>query len=301
MSDDSTIVITNIHEALNNAEEEAEQKPACLVVIGGELNGTIYDLEEGETCVGRSPENAITVNFRGISRRHFKITLQGEQAQITDLGSSNGTFLNNKRLAQTSLLNGGDIIKLGNAAFKYLPKAAPERLTYDKLQHKASTDGLTGCYNKTFFNTTFLTLFNKAKARGEKLSLVFFDLDHFKHLNDTYGHDAGDYVLQEMAKIIKDNGVRVGDIFARYGGEEFAVILPQTGLKQALEIAERLRSLIETHDFIYDKAKLPVTASVGVADYQSEINDSTEMFKRADAAVYKAKDGGRNQVCSYSS
>ena len=100
----------------------------------------------------------------------------------------------------------------------------------------------------------------KAKLNGTPLSLIIFDLDHFKKLNDNYGHDAGDYVLKEMADLVKNNGVREQDVFARYGGEEFVILLPKTNLKYSFEIAERLRKLIEAHSFTYESQKLPVTA-----------------------------------------
>jgi diguanylate cyclase (GGDEF)-like protein len=139
----------------------------------------------------------------------------------------------------------------------------------------------------------------KSKVTGDPLSLVLFDLDHFKSLNDNFGHDAGDYVLKEMARIIRSNGVREQDTFARYGGEEFVILLPKTNLKQSFEIAERLRKLIEGHKFIYDSKRLPVTASIGVADYRHGVSTGTDLFKRSDAAVYKAKQSGRNQVQFY--
>jgi diguanylate cyclase (GGDEF)-like protein len=191
------------------------------------------------------------------------------------------------------------MIKIGSMALKFLPKGDTERLTYDKLQEDANTDGLTKCYNKMYFNNKLDLEVKKSKVTGNPLSLVIFDLDHFKHLNDNYGHDAGDYVLAEKADLLRDNGIRKGDTFARYGGEEFVVLLPNTNLKQAFEIAERLRKLVETHEFIYDGKKLPVTASIGVADYRQGVNTGTDLFKRADSAVYKSKDAGRNQVNFY--
>ena len=112
-------------------------------------------------------------------------------------------------------------------------------------------------------------------------------------------YDAGDYVLKEMAGIVRNNGVRDQDIFARYGGEEFVILLPKTNLKYSFEIAERLRKLIETHSFTYESQKLPVTASIGVADYRQGVNSGVDLFKRADSAVYKAKEAGRNQVQFY--
>ena len=102
-----------------------------------------------------------------------------------------------------------------------------------------------------------------------------------------------------MASLLRDNGIRKGDVFARYGGEEFVVLLPKTNLKQGFEIAERLRKLVEKHAFVYEEQKLPVTASIGVADYRQGVNTGTDLFKRADSAVYKSKEGGRNQVSFY--
>lgn len=298
MSDDNnaTVVITDIRKALASLEEEAKQKPACLLVVGGELNGTIFNLPGGETVVGRNPDCSIPLDFHGVSRKHFAITVTEDKAVVTDLGSSNGTYLNNQKLEKPSELKRSDVIKIGAIAMKFLPKGDPERLTYDKLHEEANTDGLTKCYNKTFFNNQLELEVKKCKVTGKPLSLIIFDLDHFKKLNDNYGHDAGDFVLKEKARLVRENGIRQGDVFARYGGEEFCILLPNTNLKQGFEIAERLRKLVEKHEFIYEGKRLPVTASIGVADYRQGVNNGTDLFKRADSAVYKSKEGGRNQV-----
>lgn len=298
MSDDNnaTIVITDIRKALAAADEEAKQKPACLLVVGGELNGSIFNLLAGETVIGRNPDCTIALDFSGISRRHFTINTNEEEVTVTDLGSANGTYLNNTKLATPTVLKRGDVIKIGAIAMKFLPKGDPERLTYDKLHEEANSDGLTKCYNKKFFNESLELEVKKSKVTGKPLTLIIFDLDHFKKLNDNFGHDAGDFVLKEKARLIRDNGIRQGDIFARYGGEEFCILLPNTNLKQGFEIAERLRALVAKHEFIYDGKRLPVTASIGVADYRQGVNNGTDLFKRADSAVYKSKEGGRNQV-----
>mgnify|MGYP006295516867 CR=1 FL=1 len=299
-SDDSTIVLTDIKAALASAEEEAGQKPAALLVVGGELNGTIFDLSSDVVTAGRNADNTIPLEFSGISRHHFKMyQTSPDNWVVEDAGSKNGTYVNNKRIEGPTDLKKGDMVKIGSIALKYLPKGDPERLTYDKLNHEANTDQHTGCYNKSYFNNRIAMEVKKSKVTGNPLSLIIFDLDHFKHLNDTYGHDAGDYVLKEVAGLIRKNGVREHDIFARYGGEEFVILLPKTNLKQSFEIAERLRKLIEQHDFVYDEQTLPVTASIGVADYRQGVTTGTELFKRADQAVYKSKEGGRNQVQFY--
>ncbi|MES2527546.1 MAG: GGDEF domain-containing protein [Bdellovibrionota bacterium] len=297
MSDDnSTVVITDIRKALAAADEEARQKPACLLVVGGELNGSIFNLPVGETVVGRNPDCSIPLDFHGISRRHFTISVDDSDATLTDLASANGTYLNNNKVTAPLILKRGDMIKIGSVAMKFLPKGDPERLTYDKLLEEAHTDGLTKCYNKTYFNNALELEVKKSKVTGKPLTLIIFDLDHFKKLNDGYGHDAGDYVLKEKSHIIRDHGIRQGDVFARYGGEEFCILLPNTNLKQGFEIAERLRSMIQKHEFMYDGKRLPVTASVGIADYRQGVNTGTDLFKRADKAVYMSKEGGRNQV-----
>lgn len=298
-TDDTTIVLTDIRAALQASEKEAQLKPAALLVVGGDLNGTLFDLNEPTVGIGRNADNTIALEFNGVSRYHFKLLASGESHVLEDCGSKNGTYLNNKRVESLTPLAKGDIIKIGSIALKYLPKGDPERLTYDKLNLEANTDKHTGCFNKTYFNNRIALEVNKCKVTGEPLSLIIFDLDHFKKLNDGYGHDAGDYVLKEMAQIIRANGIREQDVFARYGGEEFVILLPKTNLKQSFEIAERLRKLIETKEFLYDSKRLPVTASIGVADYRQGVITGTDLFKRADEAVYKAKEGGRNQVQFY--
>lgn len=299
-SDDSTIVLKDIKAALAASENEAAQKPAALLVVGGDLNGTIFDLKDDEVTIGRNPDNIIPLEFNGISRYHLKVKTSSENTHtIIDAGSRNGTFINNQKIENESPLKKGDMIKLGNIALKYLPKGDPERLTYDKLQHEANTDGHTGCYNKAYFNGALELEVKKSKITGLPLSLIIFDLDHFKNLNDNYGHDAGDFVLKDIADLIRAGGVRDQDIFARYGGEEFVILLPRTNLKHSFEIAERIRKLVETHQFIYEEKRLPVTMSVGLADYRQGVTTGTDLFKRADEAVYKSKQGGRNQVNFY--
>jgi two-component system cell cycle response regulator len=298
-TDDTTIVLTDIRAALQASEKEAQQKPAALLVVGGDLNGTLFDLVESMTGIGRNADNAIALEFNGVSRYHFKLHASGETHLLEDCGSKNGTYLNNKKVEDNTPLAKGDIIKIGSIALKYLPKGDPERLTYDKLNLEANTDKHTGCYNKTYFNNRITLEVNKSKVTGDPLSLIIFDLDYFKKLNDNFGHDAGDYVLKEMAQVIRANGIREQDVFARYGGEEFVILLPKTNLKQSFEIAERLRKLIESKEFMYDGKRLPVTASIGVADYRQGVVTGTDLFKRADEAVYKAKEGGRNQVQFY--
>jgi two-component system cell cycle response regulator len=135
MSDDNnaTVLITDIRKALASAEEEAKQKPACLLVMGGDLNGSIFNLLSGENVAGRNPDCQIPLDFNGISRKHFAVTVEATTATLTDLGSANGTYHNNQKVTEPIVLKRGDLIKIGSIAMKFLPQGDPERLTYDNL------------------------------------------------------------------------------------------------------------------------------------------------------------------------
>jgi diguanylate cyclase (GGDEF)-like protein len=301
MSDDSsTRVITNIKEALAASDKEAEKLPPALLGVGGKFNGHLFSLEEDKSyIIGRGLTNEIVLEVEDISRKHCEVEVGENNVVLKDLESKNGTFLNNDRVNTPVTLRKGDIIKIGQHAFKFLPRGDTERLSYDKLQKDANIDKWTGAYNKAYFNRALGHEFKKSKLEGSPLSLIILDLDHFKKVNDDYGHDAGDYVLKTLADIILKSSIRKNDVFARYGGEEFVILLPGINLKISYNIAERLRIQIENFNFMYEGKKLEVTASIGISDYRMGVKSGGDLFKRADKAVYKAKKNGRNQVCFF--
>ena len=270
-TDNTTIGITDINRILQNPEDEARCKPAALLVVGGALNGHIFDLRERCVEVGRSIENAICIDQGELSRFHFRLIESSPTHRLEDCGSTNGTYLNNQRLTAPALLAAGDLIKAGLLALKYLPRGGPERLAFDQLSLSANTDRHTGCYNKSYFNHHLAQETERSRLRGTPLALIVLDLDNFKAVNDHYGHDAGDYVLQGMAAITRRQGLRAGDLFARYGGEEFVILLPGTPLRPALKLANRLRVLLEKAVFNYHGQVIPVTMSAGVAEYDNSM------------------------------
>ncbi len=298
--DKSTKIITDIHEILSSSDKEAQTLPAGLVVIGGDLNGSLFDLIEGnEVVVGRSSDNQIPLEIEGISRKHCKFYSQKGKFFIEDLGSKNGTYVNNNKIIIPYELHKGDIVKIGTIVFKFIPKGDAERLGYDKLKYEASIDKWTGAYNKVYFIRALDFEAQKSKITGDDLSLMVMDIDFFKKINDKYGHDAGDFVLKELSNIIRNSGIRKTDVFARYGGEEFVILFPNANLETTLAIAERIRMHVENHKFLYHKEKIPVTLSIGVCDNKSGFEAPIDLFKKADEAVYMAKRTGRNRVCSY--
>lgn len=166
-----------------------------------------------------------------------------------------------------------------------------------QLERLAMVDEKTGLYNFREFQRTLVNEMERAQRYAVPLSLVFFDLDHFKRVNDSLGHQAGDRVLQEFATLVT-GGARTNDIAARYGGEEFAVVLPHTCSEMALRVAERIRRAVQEFVFVADLSPTRITVSAGVATYPSfESVDSVDgLIRAADRALFRAKDLGRNQV-----
>lgn len=167
-----------------------------------------------------------------------------------------------------------------------------------KLEEQANHDGLTGLFNKRFFLKKRLgEVINGAEREGQTVGLFIFDIDHFKHYNDTNGHVEGDEVLRDVALVLKEN-LRVGDVACRYGGEEFVVAMPQADGAETMRVAERIRVAIEAHVFAY-REKQPagrVTISGGVAVFPMHGTEGQELIRRADQALYQAKREGRNRI-----
>ena len=170
-----------------------------------------------------------------------------------------------------------------------------------QLYVEAITDGLTGLYIHTYFQRRLMEEIKKLSRYPAPLALLIIDVDYFKKFNDTYGHQEGDRVLKNIARIFKKN-VRSGDLIARYGGEEFALILPETDDKGARLVAERLRKKVEASNFLQGKKKkkVKITVSIGVADYRKGMRKEI-LIGQADQALYRAKREGRNRVCVYKS
>lgn len=160
----------------------------------------------------------------------------------------------------------------------------------------AVTDGLTKLYNRHYLDTHLKNLVRQAAEQNRALSVVIMDMDHFKSVNDTYGHASGDEVLKALAGIIV-NTIRSADLAARYGGEEFVVLMPETDAVRAYEAAERLRKGVESTPFVIPHPDSPIRKTVSIGYATMQPNDTTEsLLKRADAALYEAKNSGRNKV-----
>jgi two-component system cell cycle response regulator len=295
---DKTAMIGLDQETINRELQKAKESPDCFVIVRGNPMGHRFFLEKEESIIGRDPSADISIPDQLVSRKHAKVVRNNGQVTIEDLKSSNGTVVNGSKLeaGKVITLAKEDMIKLGNIVLKFLPAGHIEIVYYGNFNQKATIDALTQCFNKGYFLEAIEAEVKRAKALSNPLSLMFFDLDHFKKVNDTHGHDAGDYVLVEFSKLVRESGLyKQKDIFARYGGEEFCLLMPGSTKEDTAKVAEAIRAKIHTHEFIFKGVRIPVTTSLGVAEIKDEMG-SAEFIKAADQALYTSKQSGRNRV-----
>ncbi|HMG53546.1 MAG TPA: GGDEF domain-containing protein, partial [Kofleriaceae bacterium] len=209
--------------------------------------------------------------------------------------STNGTFVNEARIKCKQLAD-SDQVRFGDAIYKFLSGSNIESAYHEAIHNMAIQDGMTGIHNKRYFNEFLEREIAVCSRHGHPLTLVMFDVDHFKKVNDSHGHLAGDAVLKDLAARIRPR-IRREDLFARYGGEEFACVLPSTALPGGIVFAEHLRTLIEERPCVFDGVSIAFTISVGVTTLHRETGvDTAALIKRADENLYVAKRGGRNRV-----
>ncbi len=276
---------------------------ANLILIAhpqDEMLGTRYRLRpRGELSIGRSSSANISMpEVQSLSRHHARLCHRGVMVEIEDLRSTNGTFVNDRRILTSKPLHSGDRFQLGAAHFKFLHEKDPEHAYHEAIYHLVMTDGLTQAFNKRKLDEELAREFSRAHRHQRPLSLVLFDIDHFKEVNDTYGHLCGDYVLQQIARRTSEH-LRPEQVFARAGGEEFVILSPETEIEGAVEMAEKLRARFESETFFYAELEVQITCSFGVAALEPAMTRPEDLYAAADRAMYSSKGDGRNQVsCS---
>ena len=273
---------------------------AYFIVLAGTNLGQMYKIDTNETVLGRAADATIRLQDDGISRRHARVVQDGPNLVIEDMKSANGTVINGKAVAR-HVLKDGDKIQIGSTTIlKFTYHDELEESFQQKMYDAALHDGLTKAFNKRHFLDRMPTEIAYARRHTAPLTLLMLDADHFKQVNDRFGHLAGDQVLVTLSDIVR-TALRTEDFFARYGGEEFAVLCRGVSLGNASILAERLRVLVETTSFEYQGQLMPVTISIGVAALHDKMDDGgTALVADADAALYEAKRGGRNRVVSRS-
>ncbi len=276
---------------------EANAVGCLLQIYPLAVSRSLINLTEARITVGRGDDAGLCIPDTSVSRNHAIIERREDHYQVSDLGSTNGTCVNEERVA-SARLESGDRIQFGGCIFKFLSSDHIELQYHEAVYSMMTRDGLTGTLNKRYFLDIIEREFERARHRGTPLALIMFDIDHFKKVNDSYGHLAGDEVLKEIGKRI-GTVVAEHDIFARYGGEEFAILLPGVTKQEATKVAERCRAAVEARPFPTTVAALPITISVGVAECTAlpSAVRSEQLIEAADQCLYAAKRSGRNQVC----
>lgn len=268
-----------------------------LILLAGEDAGKMVRVET-EVLIGRSPKAGLRLTGEGVSRMHARFVRRDDGTYVEDLGSTNGTLVNGVRLTGPAVLRDGDKIQIG-ASFliKFSLQDALEQNFQQQLYEAALRDPLTKAFNRRALNERLETELAHLTRHGGELAVMLFDLDHFKRVNDTFGHLAGDHVLRTFANLVSTM-TRREDFFARYGGEEFVMLCRSTPLDHAKALAERIRVAVERERVVYSERVIPVTVSIGIASAWPRCT-SAEVIGVADAALYAAKNAGRNQVVAY--
>lgn len=278
-------------------EARGRKTTPAVTAVAGRALGRVFRIDTSAMLIGRADDAPICIQDEGVSRRHATITTVAGRHVLTDLGSKNGTVVNEVLITAPVTLEEGDSIRMGpHTILRYAQRDELEDQLQARLYDLATRDPLTHAFNRRALDERMASEWAWAKRHDLPVALCSFDADHFKKINDTAGHAAGDYVLVELANVIRGL-VRTEDVFARVGGEEFVVLARATARASALILGERMRSAIESKQFVFEGKRLAVTISVGVSTSADPgVLQSSDLMARADAALYRAKNDGRNRV-----
>ncbi|MBT6489383.1 MAG: diguanylate cyclase, partial [Deltaproteobacteria bacterium] len=255
-----------------------------------------YIIDQPTLSLGRDESNDIVLADENVSRHHAEI-IMGDEITLVDQESTNGSRVNDDEIRKAVLAN-GDLIQIGSFILKYISSGNAEAIFHETIYNMTITDGLTEVANRRKLEEFLERELAGAIRHKRPLSVAVIDADHFKAVNDNFGHIAGDYVLRRLAHVIQ-GVIRKDELLARYGGEEFVIVMPESTLQQASVLAEKVRKLIEETKFHFEEHTIPVTVSVGVANHYSKLQDVDAFIKAADEALYRAKETGRNRVCNH--
>ena len=273
-------------------------RQACLVHIypTGSNMGRRYSLSDHSLVVGRGEDCDIRIQDHSVSRKHARIESTADGIFVSDLMSTNGTFVNDRTIDGTTVLHDGDYLRIGNCIYRFLVGGNVEADYHEEIYRLTIIDALTQIHNQRYLLEFLDRELVRSARHSRPLALALADIDWFKAVNDKMGHLAGDFTLRELAARVR-SGIRREDLFARYGGEEFGIVLVETSPSEALEVAERLRQSIAEQVFQFEESTFQVTVSIGVATTNGDEQLTTQdMIRIADQKLYQAKNSGRNRV-----
>jgi two-component system cell cycle response regulator len=287
--------------AVTPAPQQASgpQRRGVLVILSGPRPGAMVVIGDSQDfVVGRTTDSSYAIDDESLSRRHARFFRLAGKYAIEDLKSTNGTFIDGKRLAEPAFLEPGAHIQLGKDTVVRFELQDDAIIEEQKRLYEATVrDKLTGVYNRHFLDERLASELSFAKRAGTPVSVLFVDADHFKKVNDTFGHAGGDAVLMALGKLLLAS-MRSEDVVARYGGEEFVLVIRGNSGTSVANLADRIRADVQALEVVHEDKKIPFTVSIGVATHSTEreFDDVAALLAVADGALYKAKEQGRNRV-----
>jgi len=283
-----------VTELVNIHPIQEGDSPALLSLIIGPKQwiGKTWFLTKNQTF-GRDKNKAdVYIPDNSLSRAHIQIIISGKSVQVQDLNSTNGSFLNNQKMdpEKSYKLKNSDILRLGEIVFKFVASGNIEARSIFHVQDQMYTDSLCQIHNRKYMEDKGQEMIRQKKH----VSFISFDLDHFKKINDQYGHIGGDFILTCVASLVR-NAIRKSDIFCRMGGEEFSLMI-ECDKETAFQLAEEIRSKIAGEIFEFEDQSIRVSVSLGVAEIRKTDKSWKDLYKRADKAMYQSKKKGRNRI-----
>ena len=306
--DPSTIAIDpSMLTLMPGLDGDTTRRCSLVVYSGGDI-GRQITLPEGRSSIGRSAAASLQIDGPGMSRMHAEIDVHDGRVTLCDLSSANGSFVQDERLTGPRQLQDGDRLRLGSVLLKFYEHHSVDAALHDRVYRMAMVDAGTGLNNRRYLNETLRRELRQSRQSGRPMAVISVDLDHFKAVNDSHGHAAGDLVLRECAAVLSavvGAGTAAGVTLGRLGGEEFLLLLPGATLETGRALAERLRAAVAGHMFV-----LPVTTthgqrqvvahrqtiSLGVACWTNAMLDASDLLDAADRRLYQAKHEGRDRV-----
>lgn len=281
-----------LREELQSALKDARRP--TLVVMSGSAVGQRHRLT-GNAVLGRDPSAEVVLTDAGVSWRHARIEDRGDEWSVVDLGSTNGTLVNGQRVTEQRLAH-GDKVVLGRTVLRFELQDRMEAAFDDQVQRLLNVDDLSGLFLRRRFDQEMKVLVEGARAKGTSVCMLVMDMDGIKKINDSHGHLFGAYTIGEtghlIGRVIEGRGIG-----SRFGGDEFCAGLPDHDTDRGAAVAEEIHRAVNAHHYEREGIPLRPGISIGVASFPADAGDAETLFQRADEALYRAKQGGRNRVC----
>ena len=279
------------------SKSSAKKVYPCLIITSEEGLGTVCRLTGPEMVIGSDEGAGLFLPMRGVDRQHAELLLDDSGTWRINSRSDNLIIQNGMLLTGLTLLEDGDRLELGSVSFKFRYFDEEDERYHAALRQLAIRDGLTELYNVRFFADALVKEHEYSFRKQSSLALLFMDIDHFKLVNDRFGHAYGDFVLKELAMMLTTK-IRGYDLLARYGGEEFVFLVREETEIAVQELAQRICKDVQNHVFNHAGIRAKLTVSIGYFwwDGKDRSTTSEDLLRLADDNLYKAKDAGRNRV-----